>query len=778
MLQFKRFVKTIIKYKTSTYLTLLSLVVAFLGVIILTFYVSFENSFDKFNTKGDNIYRLETLQYGSALPSKMCNLIIENIPEVENLVNFRSMRMEVSSEEQKENNVSFVEQIYFADSSLFNVFSFPLLSGDKNTALKEPNTTVVSRSLANKIFGTTDVMGKTIIANKRIYKITGLMEDLPDNSSIKCEGFLSMETAVKNNLYGMKEWSEWSNNIFVLLNNDSDPIKTSLKIEQLPEVDEQMTTMKEKYENQAFIYMQPLNKIHFVPDWNTASTNPLVVKILELLAIILAVMGGVNFINFSTSQAPLRAKSLAILRVMGGSRFSSSIQIIVESILLSVIAMAIGIIIHLSFYEYIESLFNIKGLNVEGRSIFILYYFLFAIGFGFLVGLYPAYYITSATIVQSIKGRMNFTGKAKNFRNILIMLQFVFTIALIAAAITINKQLDYWRNFDLGINKEHVIYVNLSNQLHERYQEFADELMKDPAIKDYTFSNFIPGAVGMGWGREIDGQYVQFKSWPVDDRFIDFFDIKILEGRKFRKDSKADFNTFIINKKAIEDFGWDKPLEKSINSFDTTGLVIGVADNIKFSSLKEEVQPMVFWLTDIRHYVLMMRIAPGNFTQVEKRIKEVAAGFDHKNKIEVKFLDDYLNTLYDKDRRLSYFIEAVGLWTIILAITGLLGLVIFICRDKIKEIGIRKVNGATAYEIITMINKDFMLWLALAFIIATPTAYYFLKIWLQSFAYKTPLSWWIFAISGLLTLVIEIITVSWLSWKTASRNPVEALRYE
>jgi len=778
MLQFKRFLKTIIKYKTSTYLTLLSLVVAFLGIIILTFYISFENSFDRFNVKGKNIYRLETLQYGSALPANMCKLITDNVPEVEDLVTFRNMRMELSSEEQLEKNIKFHEQICFAGNSLFNMFSFPLISGDKNTALKEPSTGVISESLANKIYGSTEVMGKTIIANKRTYTISGIMEDLPENSSIKCEIFLSMETALKNNLFGMNEWSEWSNTIFILLNKDSDPIAASLKIEKIPEVDEQMESMKERYENQAFVYMQPLYKIHFVNDWSTITTNPLVVKILELLAIILAIMGGVNFINFSTSQAPLRAKSLAILRVMGGSRISSSIQIIIESILLSVIAMAIGIFIHISFYQYIEGLFQIKGLEVEGRGIFILYYFLFAIGFGLLVGLYPAYYITSATIVQSIKGRMNFTGKAKSFRNILIMMQFVFTIALIAAAITINKQLDYWRNFDLGINKEHVIYVNLTNELHEKYQEFADELMKDPNIKDYTFSNFIPGAVNMGWGREIDGQYVQFKSWPVDDRFIDFFNIKILEGRKFRKDSESDINTFIINKKAVEDFGWENPLEKSINSFDTTGFVIGVADNIKFSSLKEEVRPMVFWLTDIRHYVLMMRVAPGNFTQVEKHIKEVAAGLDPKNKIEVKFLDDFLNTLYDKDRRLSYFVEAVGLWTIILAITGLLGLVIFICRDKIKEIGIRKVNGATAYEIIAMINKDFMLWLALAFIIATPTAYYFLKIWLQSFAYKTPLSWWIFAIAGFITLVIEIITVSWLSWKTASRNPVEALRYE
>lgn len=778
MLQLKRFFKTVIKYKTSTYLTLLSLIVSFLGIIILSLYVSFEKSFDRFNKNGNNIYRIETLQYGSALPAVMSKLVIDKIPEVENIVTLRSWNFEVASEKQKESNINFSADSYFADSSFFNIFSFPLISGDKNTALVEPNSVVISKMLAQKIFGTYDALGQTLIIMNQPFKITGIMENLPKNSSIKGDCLVSLSTLRKNNGFAVNEWSEWSFTLFVQLRQGVNGADVGKKIEEIPEVADAIKTMREQYPDKQFVNLRPLYDIHFVPDWTVMSINPIVLKVLILLAIMLAVMGGVNFVNFSTSQAPLRAKALAILRVMGGGRLSSRMQIVAESVLLSVVAMALSLVIHFAFYRNVETIFNIEGLGISGRSIFLLYFFAFSAVFGLVVGIYPAHYINSPAIVQSVKGSVHFAGKAKVFRNILITLQFIFTIGLLAAAITINKQLVFWRNFDIGINKDQVVYVRLTDQLQKSYQEFANELMKNSSIVDYTYSNFIPGAVGMGWGREVDGQYIQLKSWPVDDRFIDFFNIKILEGRKFQKDSKADINTFIINKKAAEKFGWTKPLEKTINGFDFEGRIIGVADNINFASLKEEVEPMLFWLTNTRNNALMLRLAPGNYTQVENYIKQTANKFDPKNQIEVKFLDEYLNSLYDKEQRIGYFIESIGLWCMILAITGLLGLVIFICRDRVKEIGIRKVNGATIGEIIMLINKNFMLWVLVAFVIATPITYYLMGVWLEEFAYKTALSWWIFALAGIITLIIEIALASWLTWRATNINPVETLRYE
>jgi putative ABC transport system permease protein len=360
----------------------------------------------------------------------------------------------------------------------------------------------------------------------------------------------------------------------------------------------------------------------------------------------------------------------------------------------------------------------------------------------------------------------------------LITIQFVFTIALLASAFIIEKQLNFWQNFDLGINKEHVVYLNTTNVLRDHHQALADELLKNKDIVDYTYAQFIPGKLGMGWGREVEGQLIQLKCWPVDDRFLDFFGIKIAEGGNFAKGSQADINTFILNKKAVEEFGWKNPLERQIPGFDFTGQVIGVAENINFSSLKEDIVPMQFWKTDTRKNNLILRLKPGNYTQTMAFIQNTANKFDPKNQFEVKFLDDTLNDLYVKETHIAHFIEFVALWCILLAVTGLLGLIIFICRDRIKEIGIRKVNGATISEIVTMLNRDIVRWVLVAFVIATPIAYYTMRKWLENFAYKTELSWWIFALAGLLALGIALLTVSWQSWKAATRNPVEALRYE
>ncbi|MFV0376742.1 MAG: ABC transporter permease, partial [Mangrovibacterium sp.] len=529
-----------------------------------------------------------------------------------------------------------------------------------------------------------------------------------------------------------------------------------------------------------FVYLRPLADIHYINDGFFAGyTNPVVLNVFVLLIIILSVMGAVNFINFATSQAPLRAKALSIGRVLGGRRISAMSQITAESVLLAFAAMLISLLIYRFSFRFIESLFSIEGLGLEGCSYFLAVFVLFALLFGVAAGLYPSKYISSPPVAQTIRGKIHFTGKGKVFRNALIVVQFIFTIALITSSLLIEKQLNYWRNFDIGINKDHVVYLPTSGELRKHDKAFADELMKNQSIVDYTYAQFIPGEVAMGWGREVEGQYISFKCWPVDDRFLDFFGIELAQGRKFAASDQNDINGFILNEKAAADFGWKNPLERSINGFDgDMHPVVGVAKDFNFSSLKAEIPAMAFWRTNERKNRLMLRIAPGNYTQVLKYIQETAHRFDPKNQFEVNFLDEALNKLYAKEERMARFIEFVALWTILLSVTGLLGLVVFISRDRTKEIGIRKVNGAKVSEILAMLNRDFIKWVAIAFVIATPIAYYAMNKWLENFAYKTTLSWWIFALAGLLALGIALLTVSWQSWRAATRNPVEALRYE
>ncbi len=781
MIIFKRILKATFKYKTSSLLTLLSLVISFTGIIILSLYVSFEKSFDSFHTNGDSIYRLEIRSDGSWLPAKMSQVIKKNVPEVKAITPLWNDDQFVTTPELKETNVKFSSHVYFADTAFFEMFSFPLVFGDKSTVLNDPHAVVLSETLSHKLFGQSNPLGKNVIAGNVTYQVKGVMKDFPKNSSFQadCVVAFSVYTAEKEYSY-FDQWSEWSFNNVMLLEKNSNPQQVAAKIEQLDEIEQQIEDEKAAYNGgQAFIYLRPFNEVHFFNDGALPGyTNPVVLNVLILLIVILAIMGAVNFVNFSTSQAPLRAKGLSITRVLGGRRISSMIQIVTESVLLSFLALLISLLIYWLTYRFLESFFDIQGLSMSGRMVFLLLFGVFALVFGVLAGLYPSSYVTSPPIAQTVKGNIHFSGKGTLFRNALIIVQFVCTIALIASSLVIEKQLNFWRNFDIGIDKKHVVYLSTTPELREHYQAFAGELMNNRNIEDYTYTQFIPGRVGMGWGREVDGQYIQFTCWPIDDRFLDFFKVEMVDGQAFSKNSKAEVNDFIVNEKAVAEFGWENPLERRINSFNERGQIVGVAKDFNFSSLKSEVPPMAFWRTDVRKNQLLLRVSPGNYTQTVQYIKSTAHKFDAKNQFEVHFLDDSLNQLYAKEEKMARFIEFVSLWTILLSVAGLLGLVIFISRDRIKEIGIRKVNGAKISEVMTMLNKDFVKWVAIAFVIATPVAWYAMSRWLENFAYKTNLSWWIFALAGILALGIALLTVSWQSWKAAMRNPVEALRYE
>ena len=453
-------------------------------------------------------------------------------------------------------------------------------------------------------------------------------------------------------------------------------------------------------------------------------------------------------------------------------------QIIIESMLISLSALLIALLIHNLLFQSIEDVLQIDGLSFAGREYWYFYFIAMAIVYGFVASLYPARYITSTHIAQSIKGIMKFSGKGKRIRNILLVLQFSFTIMLIIGSIAINKQIFFWHNFDTGINTESIVYLNTTRNIREHSEAFAKELLKDYNITDYTYSSFVPGAVWMKWGRTIDEQNISITCWPVDERFLDFFDIEIIEGRKFSKNIEADKNKFILNEAAVKEFNWDKPLEKIMQGFDFEGEIIGVAKDFNFSSLKEKIQPMQFWLTDGRKYKILLKIHNGNITQTIKHIEKTWNNFEKEATFDYTFLDEKLQAQYSREEGIAYFIEFVALWSILLSITGLLGLALFIARQRTKEIGIRRANGASIKEILIMLNIDFIKWIIIAFIIAVPISYYAVDRWLENFAYKTQISWWIFAFAGILTLLLSIFAVSIQTFRVARKNPIESLRYE
>lgn len=771
----KQLFKTIAKYRLSSVLTLTSLVVAFLGIIILSLYVSYERNFDGFHKNKNDIYLMSfNANMGSALPVPMDELIRSEVPEVEKSVIFRptwGSNLLNRPDQTRKDAISC--KIFETSADFFTMFDFPLLSGDAKTVLATPNAIVISETTAKNLFGSVDVVGNQLMAGGNTLVVSGVMKDMPRNTSFYGDAFISLIPSENN------DWSEWSQSLLYQLKKGTDKTLVEQKIGKIEYISKMVEQLNEREKrDDVTVDLIPLSQLHYnSSSYMFTSVNKKVLDVLSVLIVILLIMGAVNFINFSTSQAPLRAKSLSVQQILGEKKWKARLQIIGEAVVLSLIALGFALIIHRLSFQRIENLFKITGLSFKGREIYYLAFILFAVVFGVIAAIYPSRYITSSPISQAVKGKMFFSGKGKGFRSALITIQFVFTIALITASLTIEKQLHFWNNFDIGIDKENVLFMHTTGTLQRSHKAFADELMKHTGIKNYCYSQFLPGNVGMGWGRKVDGQQIQLQAWPVDDRFIDFFGIKMAEGRKF-KEGEADINNFILNEKAVQQFGWDNPLERKFPGFDFTGDIVGVSENFNFESLKGEIRPMLFWCTDTRKTNILIKAETGNYTQLRKYIEETAKKFDPDGTFHVSFLDDALERLYSKETRMARFIEFVSLWTILLALTGMLGLIIFISRDKIKEIGIRKVNGASIFEVMQLLNKRILIWLGIAFVIATPIAYYAMNKWLENFAYKTALSWWIFALAGLSALVIALLTVSWQSWRAASRNPVEALRYE
>ena len=770
----KQLFKTIFKYRLSSILTLVSLVVAFLGIIVLTLYVSYERSFDGFHKNKNDIY-LMSFKYdmGSSLPVPMEELIRHEVPEIERSVVMREWWNNEFYRTDQTPRDAIRKKAMYASADFFTMFDFPLITGDAKTVLSVPNSVVLSETMAQNIFGTADVVGKQLLASGSELTVSGVMKDMPKNTSFNCEAVVPL--VIEEN----QDWSEWSFSIFFQLKKGADKAVVEKKMAGIERISGGLDEIAESRSPEAAVVdLMPLSKIHYGSrSYMFVFINKTVLNVLSVLILVLLVMGAVNFINFSTSQAPLRAKSLSVQQILGATKGSARLQIIGEAVILSLTALGLSFIIHSLIFQRLENLFQITGLSFKGRELLYAGFVLFAILFGAIAAFYPSRYITSPPISQAVKGKMLFSGKGKNFRNVLITVQFVFTIALIAASLTIEKQLHFWNNFDIGIDKENVLYLQTSNVLRNSHQAFADELMKNTEITNYCYSQFLPGRVGMGWGRKVDGKQIQMQAWPIDDRFIDFFGIEMQEGRAFRQ-GKADVDNFILNEKAVQQFGWEKPLEKRFEGLGAEGEVTGVCKNFNFASLKGEITPMVFWRTDDRKFNILIKTRGGNFTQIRKYIEETARRFDPEGTFEVHFLDEALEQLYNKETRMARFIEFVSLWTMLLALTGLLGLIVFISRDKVKEIGIRKVNGASVFEVVRMLNKNVLVWLGIAFIIATLVAYYAMSRWLENFAYKTTLSWWIFAVAGLVSLFVALLTVSWQSLRAASRNPVEALKNE
>ena len=796
---FRTVLRNILKNKLHSFLSIFGLALGLAAFLYIITYIYYETHFDNFHSKADRTYRCvaytkmgdtEECMPRSEVP--LADVLKNEIPEVETAIRlFVRRNILVRYNENK-----FIEkEIWYADANVFDVFDFKMIEGDKATSLTSPFAILLTLKASKKYFGTENPIGKSItLANNIIYKITGVLADIPDNSNLQFD-FLASSLSLSD-IKNM-DWGNFDNTYtYVVAKKGIDPTEFERKYETSLRKYEELIIKKyvtlsmdefEKKGNYFYHKLQPLNDIHlnssFAEETSTYGNKAFLI-ILGITGILILIIACANFINLNTATASKRAKEIGIKKVSGSTRKSITYQILFETFNYALLALLLAVVVLIIALPLLNSFSKVTmGLQYFLNKTVLLSILLLPFFVGILSGIYPAFFINRFNPAQILKGK-NDSNKQKSWlRGSLVSLQFLIFIILIFSTAIIHKQISYLRNQNPGFDKENTLVVKNMYYLGNQANSFKDELINNTSIISASFSSAIPSMddyAGNPFNEKGKDEKFFMNRISVDADFQKTLKTEIIDGRFFSDNLNSEKNNAIINEQAAHVLGWTNCEGKILHDINDGGKdfqVIGIIKDFHMKSLREATRPLVLRTTGNSKY-LAIRLQKGDVRQALDQVKDKWVKFNNNAPLEYFFLDQSFDAQYKSEELLSKIIASFTLIAIIIASLGLIGLVSFTATQRTKEIGIRKVNGAKVSEVLGMLNKDFVKWVMIAFVIACPLAYYAMNKWLENFAYKTTLSWWIFALAGVLALGIALLTVSWQSWRAATRNPVEALRYE
>ncbi|HCO67429.1 MAG TPA: hypothetical protein DIT04_06705 [Dysgonomonas sp.] len=769
---FKNFLNLFRLFKTSVFLNILGLSVSFAVFLVIAIQTYRDATFNKGFSKIDTIEYLE-LTYADGnkvqhMSYPLAEQIDSIIPEVRKFCIYGDWGNRAFNK-SPEDRTRYDLPLMFTSRGFFDVFTPEIIAGSTERLFVDNSLVLISEKTAKKIFGDEDPVGKPLYNHyntDNFMTIAAVYKDFPQNSSIN-NGIFAMEYS--------RDPSEWSYRLFF----DIVPGTSSLINEKLNKEDDWNKNIlrwsDENDDNKRVLSMLPLKDMYMDTPGNKSS-------FLSLLAIgiVMLIIAYINYLNFSVAMAPSRVKTINIHKILGikGSFLRFSIQM--EGVFLAFIAFLLAL-----FYVYIFNTLPISSYFSADLSLSNNWGIIILIGIVLLiiinlVSIYPSQYLSSFKEAMALNGSFALSPRGVKLRNVLIVIQFMAAIYLICVAWFIKIQHDYMQSFNWGIEKENIIYVPI-NGLNTNFKTFGEEAVKDPMVLDYTASRFVPGNVQMGWGRDFEGVNINIKAWPVLPNFLDFFGAKITAGEGFRESSSDSTSTdqVILNEKFLEKYGFDYNIVGKDFSTFRKGKINGIAGNVNFESVRYPIQPMAFvYFYDNRQIEhIFFKISGENPAAAIESIRKVWDGFSN-DEFRFKFLDEDIDKLYVDESNMAKLITLFGIITIIISIMGIYGLIIFNTRYKTKEIAVRKVNGATEMEVMFLLNKNLLILLAVSFILAVPLSYYTITKWVENFAYKASIPWWLFAAAGVLVFIISVITISWQSWKAATANPVESLKNE
>jgi putative ABC transport system permease protein len=809
---FKNFLKVALrnlwKNKAFSAINIVGLSVGLAVCLLIVLFVKDELSYDKHYAHSENIYRIDAdisfngTQFTSAVsPAPLAPTLKKDYPFVVQYTRTRNFGdILVKKDNQNISNKNAV----FADSTFFQVFSIPMIEGNRLTALNEPHSIVIDETTAKKYFNTTHVVGKTLIVDDTINcKITGVIQDFPPQSHFHFSFIRPMRDTWRDD---QNDWLSNNYPSFVLvrpgvtqatLQKAVDATIDNYLAKQLDQF-LHVSASEIKKSGNHFIYpVMPLTDIHLHSNKSyefEANGNITYVYIFSIIAIFILLIACVNFMNLSTARSANRAKEVGIRKVAGSLRSHLITQFLTESILTSffslILAVGIAALLLPLFNQlagkqmYVWTLFSTWLLPLLLALIVVV---------GCVAGSYPAFYLSAFQPVQVLKGSIAKGFKSSWLRSGLVVFQFFISISLIIGTIVIYNQLTFIRSREIGYNRDQVLVINNAWALDKKIKAFRQDLLKISGVEVATIAGSMPTEMAYsqnGWFKDptLDAKQVNILThFYVDQNFIPTLGMKMKTGRNFSKDFPTDSSAVIINETAAKLLGFKDPLTATLyrpNGYASNGgfaskpfHIIGVVKDFNFNSMHDKVGPLVIEYNEDWGKVALRinsKNIPALIGEVEKKWNAMGPG----QPLSYSFLDDDFDKIYNAEQRTGKLFVTFAVFAIFIACLGLFGLVTYAAEQRIKEIGVRKVLGASVSEIVAMISKDFIRLVLIAFVIAFPVGWWMMNKWLQSFAYRIDISWWVFAFAGLLTIAIALITVSLQAIKAAMANPVKSLRSE
>jgi len=768
--------------RATNYINLLGLTISLTLVIILSVYCYSELTTDKFHKNGKRVYLYNRSGDEIYTPGILKETIDKNVPGVESTI--RITGTWEAPVFQVENREPVISDLLFADEDFFKFFTYDIVAGDPVSALKEPSTVVLTKTLAQKLFGGEPALGKIIkLNNNQELTVKAIIKEPEANSCLSFSAIASMSTQkiIQGQDGEYTEWGWMDFQTFLLLNKGAKPGETEKTILSIVPEDS-----KVYYKNAKLV---PLSNIYF-SGFKLLGNDYLVfgeknkVLLLVLTAVLVLIIALVNFINITSSQWMGRIKQTGVMKIIGAKRSTILLNMLFESFLFFLVSFLIAIYIVNSINPFISEYTGIhfsQGLTYSPGFIFIsLVSILFLSS---IFSIIQALSISSSKAIDNLKNTIK-SGKTNfSFNSVLVTTQFIIAIVLIAFTTLVQKQVRFGST-DLGFNQKNIIGIKLTPQLSLKKEVFKKLLLEKPVIREISFTQYYPGKVLSEWGVEMDlegeKKQLNFSTFNADSTFYKMMGLQLVSGRFYSDNLSTDKEKIIVNETFIHDHNLNNPLASKFNMGKRNYEIIGVLKDFHFKPFSQPITPLAIRNEPNASYCLVNLQTAGfkSLVNVIQDIKATVSELSPSFPVDVSFLDQAVENMYKSELRFHRTFSLFAGCAIVICCLGILAMSLFACQQRIKEIGIRKINGATVTEVMIMLTRDFVRLVIIAFVIATPVAWYAMNKWIQGYAYKTELSWWIFGLSGIIALGIALLTVSWQSWRAATRNPVESLRYE